>query len=245
MRKLLRKIVPAEWRLQSRIWLNQRKYKNISLNGGWAVQTQNQLKLVDQIEVGQLFTKTARSENKKYNIKLAIQQLERVLILPGQAFSYWHCIGRPSQKKGFKSGRNLINGVLTEDVGGGLCQLAGIIYHTALIAGLDILERHNHSLDIYTEAERYTPLGADASVVYGYKDLKLINPYQFPVQLRFSIDDQQLRCTILAEESMPKHEVQFIRAEEAGWWKVSTIRVGEEGKKEALSVSSYQKLDKA
>jgi len=61
---------------------------------------------------------------------------------------------------------------LALDYGGGLCQLSGIIYHAVLEAGLEILERHPHSLDIYTATTRYTPLGSDAAVVYGHKDLR-------------------------------------------------------------------------
>jgi hypothetical protein len=49
------------------------------------------------------------------------------------------------------------------------------VYHIGIIAGLDIIERYNHSVDIYTDDTRFAPLGTDATVVYGYKDLRIRN----------------------------------------------------------------------
>ncbi len=124
-------------------------------------------------------------------------------------FSYWRALGRPSLKKGYKKGRNLIQGKLSEDIGGGLCQLSGIIYHTSLIAGLEVLERHCHTMDIYQDHERYTPLGADATVVYGYKDLRIRNPFDFPIHFKFHIDDKSIRCKLFAQKTIQPQQLTF------------------------------------
>ncbi len=88
--------------------------------------------------------------------------------------------------------RNLVNGKIQFTYGGGICQVAGILYHLALMAGLDILERHSHSLDIYTEVERFTPLGADATVVYGYKDLRIRNNTGHPICFEIYITGNEI-----------------------------------------------------
>ncbi|HTP30232.1 MAG TPA: VanW family protein, partial [Anaeromyxobacteraceae bacterium] len=36
-------------------------------------------------------------------------------------------------------------------------------------------ERHSHSIDLYTDSTRFAPLGADATVAYGRKDLRFEN----------------------------------------------------------------------
>ena len=61
--------------------------------------------------------------------------------------------------------------------------MSGLIYYVSLMAGLEVLERHPHSRDIYDDQTRYAPLGADATVAYGFKDLRVLNlflPGLFP-----------------------------------------------------------------
>ncbi len=66
----------------------------------------------------------------------------------------------------------------------GFVSFSSLLYYAALKTGFIITERHHHSIDIYKEDERYIPLGADSTVVYGFRDLQFINPYNFPVQLK-------------------------------------------------------------
>jgi vancomycin resistance protein VanW len=150
-------------------------------------------------------------ENKIHNIRQGCEAIENVLIPSQGVFSFWKCVKRPSEKNNFRIGRNLLNGKLSIDFGGGLCQLSSIIYHNALMAGLEIVERHHHSFDIYEEHERFTPLGADATVVYGYKDLKLRNPYGFPIAFGFEITNDFLLCKIFSEKEIFIQNIDFQR----------------------------------
>jgi len=144
-----------------------------------------------------------------HNLRLATDRVEDILIPPGGIFSFWHVIGSPSARRGYQQGRNIINGRLQADYGGGLCQLAGLLYHLGLQAGLTIVERHPHSLDIYEDHERYSPLGADATVVYGYKDLRLQNPYPHSLWFRFQLAENQLQGKLWAEQEIPLWIVRF------------------------------------
>jgi vancomycin resistance protein VanW len=47
------------------------------------------------------------------------------------------------------------------------------LYNAALLANLPIVERYNHS--IYGEATEYVPLGQDAAIFYGFKNLRFKN----------------------------------------------------------------------
>lgn len=141
-------------------------------------------------------------ENKIHNLKLGKNKIEEVVIFPNEVFSFWKTIGNPTEKNGFKKGRNIINGTLSEDVGGGLCQLSGIVFHTALKAGLTIAERFNHTVDIYKEEDRLSPLGTDATVVYGYKDLRIKNAYDFPIRFVFEITNNTIICTLQSEQKI-------------------------------------------
>ena len=125
-------------------------------------------------------------------------------------------VGKPSVGNGFVDGRNIVDGQLVRQVGGGLCQLSSLVYHLALLGGLEIVERHPHSIDIYRDNERFTPLGADATVVWGSKDLRLRNSYPFAISmgcflLTVSAQLGQLR----SEAAIPSPEVSFVREETA------------------------------
>lgn len=150
-------------------------------------------------------------ENKVQNIRIASEKINEICINPDEVFSFWKIVGPTTSKNGFKEGRNIVNGKVSKEFGGGICQLSSIIYHTSLKADLEILERFNHSVDIYKEDERFTPLGADATVVYGYKDLRIKNNTSFPIRFSFEIVDNLLTCQLISKENISEKEVVFER----------------------------------
>ncbi len=148
------------------------------------------------------------NEAKKKNLLIAINRIEDIQINPNEIFSFWKTVGNPSQKRGFVGSRSLVNGKIENSIGGGLCQLAGLIYYVSLYANLEILERHNHSMDIYTDETRFTPLGSDATVAFGYKDLKIRNNLKSPIRFSFSIDNK-IKINLMHSSIFQKNKVEF------------------------------------
>ena len=149
-------------------------------------------------------------ENKLQNFRLAARHINAVTGQPGEVFSFWKTLGKPTAAKGYKAGRNLVYGQVQATVGGGLCQVSGILYHLSLLAGLTILERHNHSVDLYANGEpRFTPLGADATVAFGYKDLRVANPFSFPVRFELEVLAETLVCHLRSEQPIAQHDIEF------------------------------------
>ncbi len=193
--------------------------KNIRLVRDWrrgnlsrfAKKQANETPFPFNIKITQPVHNSYLMENKIKNINKSGKSLKQVVIYPNEIFSFWHTIGRPSADNGYRKGRNIINGKLQEDFGGGLCQLAGILYHTSLVGGLKILERHNHSIDLYDEENRYTPLGADATVVYGYKDLRVLNTMSFPVKFNVVATNKIVVCKLLGQDEIPQKSIVFER----------------------------------
>jgi vancomycin resistance protein VanW len=217
----MRKLIPASFK--RRLRLLQRAYrdwKNRRIEPQAALRSQ--LNEPVQISVKQLIKRTSLFENKVHNLQRAAQKLEQVIVRPGEVMSFWKIIGNPTTKRGYKTGRNIVNGTLQEAVGGGLCQLSGIVYHAALLAGFTIRERYNHTVDIYQEEDRFTPLGADATVVYGYKDLRFQNNTAVPIQLRFAFEEEAITCGIKSSIGLPVQELQFERIEGDGFRLVYT-----------------------
>lgn len=178
-----------------------------------------------QASVTQPLKQAPYSENKRHNLLLGIQRVETLTVLPGQVFSFWQAIGEPSERRGFQAGRAIVNDQLQPVVGGGLCQLSGLIYILGLQAGLKVLERHAHSQDIYTDETRFTPLGSDATVVYGYKDLRLENSLNVPVQFRFVVEPEAITAIISAPGHLNCYQLDYrVVQTKSGQKRVTTIR---------------------
>ena len=179
------------------------------------------------------------AENKKYNLRIAISKFQNLPIYPNEIFSFWHYIGNPTKKAGYKIGINIINNRLDFDYGGGLCQLSGLLYHLALTGGLGIVERYPHSADLYTDETRYTPLGADATTVYGYKDLRFRNIMKVPFCFRTRIEGNQLIGALCAPEPLQESALRFDKILVDGIEKVDTLRRNKSGNFEVICKQSY------
>lgn len=189
------------------------------------------------IKTSQEIKKGTFLDNKIHNLKLASNSINQIIIYPNEIFAFWKIVKNPSDKNGFKKGRNIVNQKVSEEIGGGLCQLSGIIYHTSLKANLEIIERHNHSVDIYSEPERFTPLGADATVVFGYKDLRIKNNLAFPIQFKIKIADQKIICSLKSTEKIENHLIEFTILEKAEILEVSTF-----SNNSKIAISNYKKM---
>lgn len=180
-------------------------------------------------------------ESKRRNISLAIARLNDRIIEPAEIFSFWALVGRPAASNGFTRGLCMVNDALVAEYGGGLCQLASLTYHLALKAGFAVVERHSHVYDIYTRKTRYTPLGSDAAVVFGYKDLRLRNVHAFPVVLRFELGTSYIRGSLVAREKITNHRLTFVSRKKGSTISVETLRSSKTLPNEKIGVSHYQR----
>jgi vancomycin resistance protein VanW len=148
---------------------------------------------------------------KIHNITLAARYVENLPVPPQGIFSFWHVVGPPSQSRGFQPGRSLLGGQLRTDYGGGLCQLSGLLYYVSIVAGLEITERHPHSRDIYDDNTRYAPLGSDATVAYGFKDLRILNTTTSPICFRVWVSEESVRCDLCSPAIIESSRIEFAR----------------------------------
>lgn len=205
----MKRIFPAQVRRTVKVWLRFGKDLFNGTNKHFASRLNAVTDLPAVISIDQTIRPQASSANKVHNISIAIKKLNGICIAPGQIFSFWHLVGSPSAKNNYQKSRSIVAGKLEAETGGGLCQLSGLIYYLSLHAGLTILERHAHSLDIYRDEERFTPLGSDATVAYGYKDLRLKNDLPFPVQFKFMVTENSLTGMICCAEKINTRKVNF------------------------------------
>lgn len=208
MRRLLR-LLPASTKLYLRIW--QRRSLDF-LNGRHRQMAHSKMTDAEMpvaIQLQQTIVGGDAAANKLHNLQLALTHLQGIVLQPGQLFSFWYWIGQPSNKKGYQKSRSIVRGQVIAETGGGLCQLSGLLYLLALKAGLTIIERHPHSLDIYREEERFSPLGSDATVSFGYKDLRFMNNLPHPIGLHFQIGSQTLSGHITSPAPIAEKDIRF------------------------------------
>jgi vancomycin resistance protein VanW len=128
-------------------------------------------------------------QGKETNVALAAAALDGLVIQPNQTFSHHHAIGRTTRRRGYRRGVELHNEESTGSWGGGLCQVTNSFYWVAVQAGMRIVERHRHGLDLFPDHERTVPFGCGATVVYNYADFRFENPLPQPVLMRARIED--------------------------------------------------------
>ena len=130
--------------------------------------------------------------NKVVNLKLAAAKLDGIMLYPGETFSYWKLIGKPSKRKGYKEGMVLFLGRIGSDIGGGLCQMSNLIFWMTLHTPLTVIERYRHSHDVFPDSNRTQPFGSGATCAYPHRDLMIRNDTDQVFQLRVWVGESYL-----------------------------------------------------
>ena len=158
--------------------------------------------------------------NKIVNLKIAALKVDGIIIKPGETFSYWRLIGRPSYKKGYKDGIVLNSGGFSAAVGGGLCQLSNLIYWMTLHTPLTVEERFRHTFDVFPDSNRTQPFGSGATCVYPYRDLMIRNDTNSLFQLKVWVTEEELCGQWLSSEA-PLYSYRVIEKNhsmKSQWW---------------------------
>ncbi len=212
-------------------------------------------------------TISTNTENGNHNMQLALSRINATVLQPGEVFSYNDKLGdSTTAKSGFLPAKIIVDGVLTDGYGGGICQPSSTLYVAALNAGMEITERYCHMMP-----SSYVPIGIDAMVSYGSADLKLKNVLDYPIFIYGSMSGKTVTTSIygvlpdewdkikissgcnatiakpaqpvyIVDKSLAKNDVVLVSKGHDGY-KASAKRTyykqGVEVKTEALSSSSY------
>ncbi len=114
-------------------------------------------------------------ENRISNVKKAFnERVNNTVVAPGGEFSFVAALGGPvTLDKGWKEALGLFGGGTAMTPGGGICQAATTVFRSALLSGLPITYKRNHSVFV----DHYEPygVGLDATIFPGVHDLSFLN----------------------------------------------------------------------
>ncbi len=152
-----------------------------------------------------------RDPAQLHNIQTVAAALDGHFIQPGEVFSFNQVVGPRTLAQGFQSAPAFMSAAAVDSVGGGICQVSSSLYNAALTAGLEIVERHPHYTTIAS-----VPPGRDATVWYGQADLRLRNPYPWPIQITATLGDHRLLLSLRGKQVQAPVDVQvqMIRLDE-------------------------------
>lgn len=128
--------------------------------------------------IGEFTTSYPHAAYRNTNIGRAAELINGAVLLPGETFSMNSRVGERTAANGFTDGYMIKDGVLVQDLGGGVSQVATTLYNAGFFAGYEDVEHKPHTLYF----DRY-PAGREATVVYGKLDMSFKNNTEYPAYI--------------------------------------------------------------
>ncbi len=167
--------------------------------------------LADKLDIGIVlgrystpYSTEARSADRTHNLKVGAARLDGFVLMPGEQFSFNDVVGPRTTEAGFRYAPGITSGEVVDVVGGGICQVSSTLYAAAFFAGLELTSSRPHS-----RPSSYVDMGLDSTVVYGAIDMKLQNPYDFPVVVHMAVHQGKVEVELLGPQR--SYQVAFER----------------------------------
>lgn len=143
---------------------------------------------------------TESSSARTSNVQLALSNFNGMCVLPGQMVSFNDVVGVRSPENGYNGAMEYAGTSDTEGFGGGVCQASSTLYANLVYSGLEINERHCHTMTV-----GYTKPSLDAAVNDGEKgtakDLVFTNNTDYPIYIFTSVDRERAYVSIFGMPS--------------------------------------------
>lgn len=156
-------------------------------------------------ELGKYSTSYASSSsNRATNVELATASINGVVLMPGETFSYNETLGQRTPARGYKQAGVYVNGGVSTDYGGGICQVSSTLYNSVLLANLEVVSRTNHYF-----YPGYVPVSLDATVSWGAPDFQFKNNRDYPIRISAYTQNRNLTISIYGLKKSDDYEVKI------------------------------------
>lgn len=163
--------------------------------------TRKDLKGIDTL-LGSYSTTFGGMYSRDYNIKKSTYDSGNIILKSGEEYSFNGLTHEKTLANGYKAAPVIESGKLVMGIGGGVCQTSSTIFNAALLSGMEITNRRNHTIP-----SDYVKLGRDAMVVDGNpgQDLKFKNPYKSNVYIKNYISGNKVISEIYGSKNDKKN----------------------------------------
>jgi vancomycin resistance protein YoaR len=157
-------------------FLQQDLKKNI-LNLAWTeIEPEISLNSIDNMGITSLIGEGRSNfkgspKNRIYNINVATNRFNGIIIKPGEEFSFVKILGDVDKEHGYLPELVIKKDKTEPEFGGGICQVSTTAFRAAIYSGLKITARRNHAYPV----QYYNPQGMDSTIYIPRPDLKFIN----------------------------------------------------------------------
>lgn len=141
------------------------------------------------------------NKDRTTNLKIASKKINGTIIQPGETFDFNKVVGSRTSSKGYKKA-HVFTGGDGEAMGlaGGICQVASTTFNAALLANVQIVERHQHSQRV-----SYVPLGRDAAISGNVQNFKWKNNTKYAIKVGMTVKGGKITCTFYTcQKAKPK-----------------------------------------
>ena len=136
------------------------------------------------------------------NIRLSASRIDGIALQPFGEFSFNATVGKRTAENGYQTAKIIAGGEFVAGVGGGVCQVSTTLYNAAILAGLEAIEVHAHSLSV-----GYVPPSRDA-MVSSECDLRLFNPHTETVYFSLRVSTGAIQATVEGKDGGYVYSVQ-------------------------------------
>lgn len=152
------------------------------------------------------------SATRNINVARGAAVVNRILVAPGETFSFTKNLGTVDAANGFKEAYVIKAEGTQLEYGGGVCQVSTTLFRAMLNAGVNIIARKNHSYRV-SYYEEDMPPGYDATVYTPNPDLQFINdtPAYILVQNYFDGKNKTLTYEIWGTKDGRQSEIKNYR----------------------------------
>lgn len=204
-RKLFCELCPFTYKLSVWKGIVLRKIKDLPKIKSFAKTKCDQLFPVVIYEHSSLIRRTLGNvdktlqDNKATNLAISAPLVNKIVIKPGETFSFWHLVGNTTKKKGYKEGLTIEKNSTSSGIGGGMCQFTNLLHWMVLHSPLTVTEHHHHDgFDLFPDFNRKVPFGTGTSIMYNYLDYRVKNETDAVFQIIVYVNDThllgELRC---------------------------------------------------
>ncbi|MFU0828646.1 MAG: G5 domain-containing protein [Lachnoclostridium sp.] len=141
-------------------------------------------------------TYASSSANRAGNLANGARLINNTVLYPGDVFSAYDKLTPFTTANGYYEAGAYSNGKLIDSIGGGACQVTTTLYNAVLMAELEVVERHAHSMTI-----SYVDLSRDAAIAGTWKDLKFKNNTDSPVLIEAYTSGRTITFNIWGNET--------------------------------------------